>query len=116
MLLLPSSLIAGMFSAAERTLKHYPGYPPGLISKADWRPIMDTHIALVACKDYETVREVPDSSKGDSKFNNVFTQALISAFKSADLNDKPTTYYDLVKVLPQNETQHPVIAGKYMKS
>ncbi|KAK0215293.1 peptidase C14, caspase domain-containing protein [Armillaria nabsnona] len=109
---LPSSSIPDMFSAADETLKHIAGYQS--ISEARWRANMDSHVILAACKEYEHAREV--EVEGDSKFNGVFTKALISALKSADLNDKSMTYYDLIATLPKNDTQHPVIAGKHMKS
>ena len=77
---------------------------------------MDSHVVLAACKDYEYAREV--YGEGDSKFNGVFTRALIAAFKSADLNDKSMTYYKLIAdlPLPKNPTQYPVIAGKHKHS
>ncbi len=111
---LPSSSIAAMFSAADQNFKHLAGYQS--ISEASWRANMDSHVVLAACKDYEYAREVYE--EGDSKFNGVFTQALISAFKSADLNDKSMTYYNLIAALPlpKNPTQNPVIAGKHMTS
>ncbi len=73
---------------------------------------MDSHVVLAACTEYEYAKEV----EGDSRFNGVFTQALISALKLADLNDESMTYYKLIKALLQSATHHPVIAEKHMKS
>ncbi|KAK0215284.1 peptidase C14, caspase domain-containing protein, partial [Armillaria nabsnona] len=109
---LPSGSIPAMFSAADETLKHIAGYQS--ISAARWRANMDSHVVLAACKEYQHAREV--EVDGESKFNGVFTQDLISAFKSADLSDESMTYYKLIQGLPNNGTQHPVIAGKRMKS
>ncbi len=73
---------------------------------------MDSHVVLEACKEYEHAKEV----EGNGKFNGVFTQALIQAFKLADWTDKPMSYYRLSEVLALNATQHPVIAGKHIAS
>ncbi|KAK0493163.1 hypothetical protein EDD18DRAFT_431956 [Armillaria luteobubalina] len=107
---LPSSSIPAMFRAADETLKHLDGYQS--ISKADWKFDMDSHVVLAACKEFEYAKEV----EGDRRFNGVFTQALISALKSVDLNDKSMTYYNLLEKLPWNATQHPVVAGKHKGS
>ncbi|KAK0471528.1 caspase domain-containing protein [Armillaria novae-zelandiae] len=110
---LPLSSIANMFSAADEALKHIDGYQP--ISEGTWRSNMDSHIALAACKDYEYAKEV-EGTQGKNGLNGVFTQALIPALKSADLNDESMTYYKLLTTLPVNDNQHPVIAGKHKNS
>lgn len=109
---LPSSSIAAMFSAADQNFEHLAEYKS--ISEASWRAKMDSHVVLAACQEYEQAREV--EGEGDSRVNGVFTEALISALKSADLNDKSMTYYKLIATLPKNPAQHPVIAGKHKGS
>ncbi len=113
---LPSSSIPDMFGVADETLKHIIGYQS--IKYARWRPDMDSHVVLAACNDYEQAREVEGEGDINIKSNGVFTRALISAFKSADLNDKSMTYYKLIAdlPLPKNPTQYPVIAGKHKHS
>ncbi|SJL14198.1 uncharacterized protein ARMOST_17653 [Armillaria ostoyae] len=110
---LPSSSITAMFSAADQKFEHLAGYQS--ISEASWRAKMDSHVVLAACKEFEYAKE--GTVEGDSRFNGAFTQALISAFKSADkLNDKSMTYYKLMLMaassMPTNAAQHPVIAGE----
>ncbi len=106
----PLLSISDMFDGADETLKRIAGCQS--IQDPRWRSNMDSHVVLAACKDYEKARE----GEGDTKFSGVFTRALISAFKSPDLNDKSMTYYKLLKALPENPAQHPVIAGKHKHS
>ncbi|KAK0485610.1 peptidase C14, caspase domain-containing protein [Armillaria luteobubalina] len=108
-----SSSIQNMFSAADEALKHIDGYQS--ISVGTWRANMNSHVILAACKSTELAKEVK-GTEGDGELHGVFTQALIDTLKSADLNDKSMTYYNLLAALPNNVTQHPVIAGKHRHS
>ncbi|KAK0485613.1 caspase domain-containing protein [Armillaria luteobubalina] len=107
-----SSSIQDMFSAADEALNHIDGYQS--ISMGTWRANMDSHVILAACKSTELAKEVK-GTEGDGGLHGVFTQALIDTLKSADLNDKSMTYYNLLAALPNNVTQHPVIAGKHKR-
>ncbi|KAK0215286.1 hypothetical protein EDD85DRAFT_996500 [Armillaria nabsnona] len=60
--------------------------------------------------EYEYAKGV-EGIRGNSRLNGVFTQALISAFQPADLNDKSMTYYTLITTLPESPVQPPVISG-----
>ncbi|KAK0493119.1 peptidase C14, caspase domain-containing protein [Armillaria luteobubalina] len=108
-----SSSIQNMFSAADEALNHIHGYQS--ISVGTWRANMESHVVLAACKSTELAKEVK-GTEGDGELHGVFTQAIIDTLKSADLNDESMTYYNLLAVLPQNVTQHPVIAGKHRHS
>ncbi len=94
-----------MFNAADKNLGDLPGYQS--ISRADWYPNMDSHVVLAACREYEFAREV----NGKDGYNGVFTQALISALKSADY--KSMDYIGLLQALPRNTDQSPVVAGTH---
>ncbi len=102
---LPSGSIQDMFNAADKNLGDLPGYES--VSRADWDPNMDSHVVLAACKEYEFAREV----KGKGGYSGVFTQALISALKSADY--KSMDYIGLLQALPRNTDQTPVVAGTH---
>ncbi len=106
----PLSSISDMFDVGDETLKHIAGYQS--IKAERWKPDMYSHVVLAACNAYERARE----GEGDIKPNGFFTQALIPAFKSAHLNNKSMTYYELLKALPENRAQHPVIAGTHRHS
>ncbi len=102
----PLLSISDMLDVGDKTLKHIAGYQS--IKDARWRPDMDSHVVLAACKDYEQARE----GEGNTKPNGVFTQALIPAFK-AHLNDKSMTYHKLLEALPKSLAQTPVLAGNH---
>ncbi|SJL12695.1 uncharacterized protein ARMOST_16126 [Armillaria ostoyae] len=110
---LPSSSFLDVFRAAEETFKHFVGYQ--LDTSTRFRSNMDSHVVLAACQNYELAEEGEQDS-GFNGFNGIFTGALISAFKSVDLNDKSISYYKLIESLSRTDTQHPVIAGRHMKS
>ncbi|KAK0502092.1 caspase domain-containing protein [Armillaria luteobubalina] len=98
-----SSSIADMFQAADKRLGYLPGYQS--IAEVTWRPNMDSHVVLAACRDFEEAKEI----KCVDGYHGVFTRGLIGALKSVS---NETTYQGLLATLPPNYTQHPVIAGK----
>ncbi len=68
---------------------------------------MSSHVVLAACKDYEPAKEEREPG---SRWNGVFTRALIEALKSDSLKEE-STYADVIGALKMNTVQKPVVAG-----
>ncbi len=108
---LPDTSIRDMFDAAHIRLRDLLGYRS--VYEGDWRPDMDSHVVLAACREYESAKE----RKGPNGNSGVFTQALIETLKHGDLTEE-STYLDLVRALkmPTNVKQTPVAAGKHKEA
>lgn len=52
---------------------------------------MSSHVIMAACKDYQIAREV----EGDTRYNGLFTWALIDALRSGNLSEE-LRYIDLL--------------------
>ncbi len=104
---LPPSQTKNMLEEAHIRLRDLPKYHS--VFDGDWKPDVSSHVALAACKDYQTADEGPGT---DDRWSGVFTQALIEALKSDSFNEE-STYADLICALkiPRKTKQTPVVSG-----
>ncbi|KAK0501833.1 caspase domain-containing protein [Armillaria luteobubalina] len=101
----PLTSLEDMLLIADEGLKGLPHYKS--ILAQDWRPDMDSHVVLAACREYEFAKE----KRGKVGFNGVFTENLIQTLKSGHLGEG-ATYVDLAQALPRSRHQTPIVAGK----
>ncbi|PBK88395.1 peptidase C14 [Armillaria gallica] len=98
-----------MLEHAHTRLRDLPKYHS--VFDGHWKPDMSSHVALAACKDYQPAEEGPGT---DSRWNGMFTGALIEVLKSDNLTEG-STYADLIDAVKEkmsrNTTQMPVVAG-----
>ncbi len=94
-----------MLAEAHNRLRDLPKYHS--VFDGDWKPDVSSHVALAACKDFQTANEGPGT---DTHWSGVFTQALVEALKSDSLNEE-STYADLICALkiPRKTKQTPVV-------
>ncbi|SJL00997.1 uncharacterized protein ARMOST_04311 [Armillaria ostoyae] len=102
-----------MLCAADERWKQSgdPSDYQSVLSK-DWQSDMSSHIVLVACDNFETMKE----EQGHNGFHRVFTWALVRALRSSDWKKK-MTYVDLVELLNRSllGLQTPIVAGNLKK-
>ncbi|PBK79614.1 hypothetical protein ARMGADRAFT_1092975 [Armillaria gallica] len=104
---LPPSQTKNMLEEAHTRLRDLPKYHS--VFDVGWKPDVSSHVALAACKDYQTADEGPGT---DDRWSGMFMQVLIEALKSDNLNEE-STYADLICALkmPRKTTQTPVVSG-----
>ncbi|KAK0439291.1 caspase domain-containing protein [Desarmillaria tabescens] len=81
------------------------------VMEKTWFPDMSSHVVLAACREFESAREY--EFRGG--FNGIFTHSLVGALRSG-LCTKELTYANLVKGLPRQRMQTPVVAGDFMRA
>ncbi len=82
---LPPSQTKNMLEEAHTRLRDLSKYH--YVFDGDWKPDVSSHVALAACKDYQTADEGPGA---DDCWSGVFTQALVESLKSDSLNEEST--------------------------
>ncbi|KAK0441724.1 caspase domain-containing protein [Desarmillaria tabescens] len=102
--------VIDMLLAGEEDLRDLSGYRS--ILGEGWRPDMDSHVILAACRGGETAKSklVRKEKKGTEVWGGVFTKSLIKLLKS-DVLGEDATYQNLIDSLPPLRHQTPIVTG-----
>ncbi|KAK0462798.1 hypothetical protein IW261DRAFT_1576159 [Armillaria novae-zelandiae] len=95
-----------MLDSAQDSMRDWPGYRD--VWEQKWCPDMGSHVVLAACRDYQFAKE---TQCGGGGYKGVFTTGIVRTLTSGTLGEG-STYVDLIKALPQWESQTPVVAGR----